>query len=205
MRNAALLAGDIAAGLRAGQAYSAAYARAKRTQGLVDFDDLIRATVRLLDTPGMGDWVRYKLDQITDHILVDEAQDTNAKQWNIIFRLTEEFFSGFGARGRSLRTLFTVGDFKQAIFGFQGTDPYAFEAARIAFERIASESSQELPLSEQRLFSNIALDTSFRSAPAVLRLVDRLVEDIGTETMGLVGAAEPHIAFRKISGRVTLR
>ncbi len=89
---------------------------------MLDFDDLIRLAERLLMTPGMGEWVRYKLDQNTDHILVDEAQDTNEAQWNIVRALTLEYFAGEGASKRH-RTLFTVGDYKQAIFGFQGTDP----------------------------------------------------------------------------------
>ena len=42
----------------------------------------------------MGDWVRYKLDRQVDHVLVDEAQDTNAAQWEIIDALVEEYFSG---------------------------------------------------------------------------------------------------------------
>ena len=42
----------------------------------------------------MGDWVRYKLDRQIDHLLVDEAQDTNAAQWEIIEQLVEEFFTG---------------------------------------------------------------------------------------------------------------
>src|SRR3546814_17222331 len=74
-----------------------------------------------------GEWVRFKLDQRTDHILVDEAQDTNARQWAIILSLAAEFFAGLGAKDDRVRTMFTVGDRKQAIFGFQGTEPAAFE------------------------------------------------------------------------------
>ena len=196
-RSRAALATAIGAGLRAGQAYAAAYARAKQIAGLVDFDDLIRATVRLLDTPGMGDWVRYKLDQSTDHILVDEAQDTNAAQWAIVDRLAEEFFAGAGARGQALRTIFTVGDFKQAIVGFQGTDPREFERARITFALKALQADRE--------FLDLSLDRSFRSAPAVLELVDRLITDLGHEQMGLFTPAERHAAHHHVmSGRVTL-
>ena len=122
MRRTAALVACLAAGLRAGQRFAEAYAEAKRAAGVVDFDDLIRWTENLLSQPGMGEWVRYKLDQATDHILVDEAQDTNTAQWSIVSALSEEFFAGAGAVRRH-RTLFTVGDFKQAIFGFQGTDP----------------------------------------------------------------------------------
>ena len=71
----------------------------------------------------MGDWVRYKLDRQIDHMLIDEAQDTNAAQWEIVERLAEEFFSGRAKPTSARRTFFMVGDFKQAIFGFQGTDP----------------------------------------------------------------------------------
>jgi len=77
LQNGARLAADIAAGLRAGQAFSAAYTHAKRAAGVADFNDLIEWTRGLLRQPGMGDWVRYKLDQVTEHILIDEAQDTN--------------------------------------------------------------------------------------------------------------------------------
>src|SRR5213076_2971790 len=121
---------DMAAGLRAGQAFADAYARAKRAAGVADFDDLIRWARRLLAQPGMGEWVRYKLDQRTDHILVDEAQDTNEAQWDIVRALAEEYFSGSSEAERRVRTLFMVGDFKQAIYGFQGTDPREFDKMR---------------------------------------------------------------------------
>jgi ATP-dependent helicase/nuclease subunit A len=104
IQNAARLARDMAAGLRAGQVFADAYARAKRSAGVADFDDLIRWTRRLLAQPGMGEWVRYKLDQRTDHILVDEAQDTNDAQWDFVRALTEEYFSGSPEAERRVRT-----------------------------------------------------------------------------------------------------
>jgi ATP-dependent helicase/nuclease subunit A len=85
----------------------------------------------------MGEWVRYKLDQVTEHVLIDEAQDTNPQQWAIVSAIVDEFFAGEGTRAEGVRTLFTVGDYKQAIFGFQGTDPIFFRAA---FERFLAMS-----------------------------------------------------------------
>jgi len=197
LRARAALAGLVAAGLRAGQAYARAYVAAKRSAGLVDFDDLIRAAHALLIEPGMGDWVRYKLDQQTDHILVDEAQDTNLRQWEIVAAVAAEFFAGAGARGRRHRTLFTVGDFKQAIFGFQGTDPHAFMAASLGFARRAQEAEQPIV--------SLSLDRSFRSTPPVLALVDRLLDELGHETLGLDAAAPPHLSARSgLAGTVTL-
>ena len=197
VRARAKLAALLAAGLRAGQSYALAYAEAKRSAGLVDFDDLIRSAETLLNTPGMGDWVRYKLDQATDHILVDEAQDTNARQWAIVAALAGEFFAGEGARGGRHRTIFTVGDFKQAIFGFQGTDPAQFEFARIAFSRRAAEANRDV--------HSLSLDKSFRSTPPVLAVVDRLMSELGAEAFGLPEDAPRHLSARShLPGQVTL-
>ncbi|MEO7564798.1 MAG: UvrD-helicase domain-containing protein, partial [Sphingomicrobium sp.] len=123
IQNARALASDMAAGLRAGQAFAAAYARAKRAAGVADFNDLIAWTKRLLKQREMSDWVRFKLDRRIDHLLVDEAQDTNADQWAIITALVEDFYAGSSEGDARWRTLLMVGDFKQAIYGFQGTDP----------------------------------------------------------------------------------
>ncbi|MFN3389373.1 MAG: UvrD-helicase domain-containing protein, partial [Allosphingosinicella sp.] len=210
MRATAALVACLAAGLRAGQAFALDYTAAKRAAGAVDFDDLIRWTEALLLTPGMGDWVRYKLDQTTDHILVDEAQDTNAAQWNIVGALTEEFFSGQGAAGRH-RTLFTVGDFKQAIFGFQGTDPAAFEEARAYFEakaRAVRAAAIDMDLPAREVppdFLDLSMDRSFRSAPPILAAVDTVIAHLGHEAFGLPRAPNPHESHhRGRPGSVTL-
>ncbi|HEY0087015.1 MAG TPA: UvrD-helicase domain-containing protein, partial [Allosphingosinicella sp.] len=196
MRKTADFVACLAAGLRAGQAFAAAYDSAKRAQGVVDFDDLIRRAEELLLTPGMGEWVRFKLDQTTDHILVDEAQDTNGRQWNIVRALASEYFAGEGAPHRR-RTVFTVGDYKQAIFGFQGTDPQSFEVARAWFAREAA--------GVERPFLDLSMDRSFRSSPEILTLVDRVIADLGHEALGLPREPNPHIAHHaKRSGSVTL-
>jgi ATP-dependent helicase/nuclease subunit A len=195
VRRAALVA-TLAAGLRAGQAFARAYADAKRAAGAVDFDDLIDRAEALLLTPGMGDWVRYKLDRRIDHILVDEAQDTNERQWNIVRALAGEFFAGEGA-GPSHRTIFTVGDYKQAIFGFQGTDPESFDAARAWFARAANAIERD--------FLDLSMDRSFRSAPPLLALVDRVIGDLGYEAFGLPRRPNPHQSHHaERPGSVTL-
>ena len=197
LRRRAELAGLLAAGLRAGQAYAAAYAAAKRAQGAVDFDDLIRMATNLLQRPGVGAWIRYKLDRRTDHILVDEGQDTNARQWAIVRALAEEFFVEEPVRERRERTIFAVGDFKQAIFGFQGTDPIFFAAARERFDGAAQEGG--------RVLRRLSLDRSFRSTRTVLAVVDRLIEQIGADRLGLLDAAERHESARgDLPGVVTL-
>ena len=197
MRSRAALGAILAAGLRAGQAYALAYAAAKRRQGVVDFDDLIRLTVALLARRGVGEWIRYKLDRHTDHILVDEGQDTNPSQWEIVKALAEEFFAEAPDEAPIVRTIFSVGDFKQAIFGFQGTDPAAFVLAREHFADAAETGARTL--------RRLSLDRSFRSTPPVLQLVDQLIGQLGQDQLGLYDAAEPHLSAQAhLPGLVTL-
>ncbi len=195
LQQKAALAEDIAHGLHAARRYARAYADAKKAAGLVDFDDLIGKAVALLTEPGMGAWIAYKLDQATDHILVDEAQDTNARQWEIVKALAGEFWAGDGARGDALRTLFTVGDYKQAIFGFQGTDPRYYADAGEDFGARAAAAGREL--------ARLSLDRSFRSTPPVLDVVDALLDELGEDAFGKQ-ALDRHESAKGGAGSVTL-
>jgi ATP-dependent helicase/nuclease subunit A len=139
------------------------YARAKRRRGALDYDDLIVATRHLLESADSAAWVLYKLDGGIDHVLVDEAQDTNPDQWEVIARLTEEFFVGTGAVDRN-RTVFAVGDTKQSIFGFQRADPRKLKEMR--------ETFLDRTRSIERELRQVHLEVSFRSTKAVLDAVD---------------------------------
>lgn len=198
LRTRAAYADLLAAALDVGRDYAASYDRAKRRLGAVDFDDLIRATLELLRQPGMGDWVRYKLDQSTEHILIDEAQDTNPRQWAIIRALADEFFAGLGTHGERARTLFTVGDFKQAIFGFQGTAPEFFAAAEAHFGGLARALEEGPP------FSRLSLTHSFRSTLPVLEFVDAALDLLPEPGLGLMAVREQHASEVKGPGTVTL-
>ena len=134
----------------------------KARLGALDFDDLIHKALDLLGRVGAG-WVLYKLDRGIDHVLVDEAQDTNPEQWAILRAITQEFAAGEGARIGS-RTRFAVGDPKQSIYGFQGAEPREFALTRASW--IAESRSAGLT------FEDVPLTLSFRSTGLVLRAVD---------------------------------
>ena len=102
----------------------ARYRAEKTRRGLLDYDDLIDKALHLLAEP-RAQWVHYKLDLGIDHVLIDEAQDTSDRQWQIVQRLTAEFTTGEGAREIN-RSMFAVGDEKQSIFSFQGAEPEQF-------------------------------------------------------------------------------
>ncbi|MGO4837831.1 UvrD-helicase domain-containing protein, partial [Rhizobiaceae sp. 2RAB30] len=146
----------------------ARYERLKNARGFLDFNDLIMRTVRLLARRDAGPWVQYKLDQGIDHILIDEAQDTSPHQWEVVRRLAEEFFAGYGSREGVRRTVFAVGDEKQSIYSFQGADPDAFAESGHAF-------SGKVRAAEGN-FEQVRLTWSFRSTGDVLAAVDRVFE-----------------------------
>ncbi|MEJ2410194.1 MAG: double-strand break repair helicase AddA, partial [Novosphingobium sp.] len=183
------LAERLVPALRLGRAFALAWDEAKQREGLIDFDDQIRRAADLLGRKDQADWIRYKLDRRFDHILVDEAQDTNAAQWDIIFAMAEEFWAGLGQRGDAMRTLFVVGDYKQAIFRFQGTSPENFRRAADRVRRemlLAAENAEMLRSNERaRKLIELGLDRSFRTAQHVLDFVDRAIAGIGPASFGL--------------------
>ncbi|AKH41759.1 ATP-dependent helicase/nuclease subunit A [Altererythrobacter atlanticus] len=193
--------------LTVGRRFALAWDDAKQREGLVDFDDLIRRAAALLADGGLGPWIRYKLDRQIDHILVDEAQDTNEAQWSIIRALTDDFFAGEGQRDGKLRTIFVVGDYKQAIFRFQGTSPENFQRARERFRKaMADRAAAARQLRENldaRELVELGLGRSYRTAQSVLQFVDRSIEAIGYREFGLDNAPDPHIGDDR-PGLVTL-
>lgn len=158
------------------------YEKLKKELSLLDYDDLILKTVELLKNPGCH-WVLYKLDGGLDHILVDEAQDTNPAQWQVIRSLAEEFYAN-AATETCNRTLFVVGDGKQSIYSFQGADPAVFTQMQQDLRRFASNSGKK--------WEDIDLNVSFRSTPEILSTVDAVFS-----TMPLSSVALEHHAFRK--------
>ena len=169
------------------------YETAKAARGWLDFDDLISRAKGLLTDPSVAAWVLFRLDGGIDHILVDEAQDTSPDQWQVIKLLTAEFTAGEGTR-KGGRTLFVVGDKKQSIYSFQGADIAAFDENLDQFSSKFRASGQQ--------FQSLKLEYSFRSSPAILRLVD---ETFGARFPAALGDAVLHHAYRdEMPGRVDL-
>jgi ATP-dependent helicase/nuclease subunit A len=149
-------------------AAAANYRREKDERGLLDYDDLIDKTLAMLNKVSAG-WVHYKLDRGVDHVLIDEAQDTSPRQWDIVEHIIEEFAAGKGAREGALRTMFAVGDEKQSIFSFQGAAPHEFAERRQRFGARFSAAGLA--------FETISFTYSFRSGPAILQSVDHVFRD----------------------------
>ncbi|HYA05573.1 MAG TPA: double-strand break repair helicase AddA, partial [Xanthobacteraceae bacterium] len=162
------------------------YAAEKQRRGLVDYDDLINKARDLLRNTEAA-WVHYKLDLGIDHLLIDEAQDTSTKQWEIVQRLVAEFTAGAGARPGT-RTIFVVGDEKQSIFSFQNAAPREFGEMRKYFQKRHDDSGLA--------FEYRQLEHSFRSCESVLSAVDIAFKTIAASvTSDAQGGIPPHIAL----------
>ncbi|MCK5511189.1 MAG: UvrD-helicase domain-containing protein, partial [Thermodesulfovibrionia bacterium] len=145
------------------------YSNKKVVNGTLDFSDLEYIAYKLL-TENL-DWanILFAFDEKTDHILVDEFQDTNSFQWAIIDKLTEEWRSGLGAkREEGIRpTIFLVGDEKQSIYYFRGANVEIFQNAK---EKLKGWLGNEFHYEEAR--------ENFRSLPAVVDFTNHVFSRI---------------------------
>jgi ATP-dependent exoDNAse (exonuclease V) beta subunit len=121
-----------------------AYQAYKTSLGVIDFVDQETEALKLL----RDETVRAYLREEIDLVLVDEFQDTSPIQLAIFLELSK-------VAPRSI----WVGDPKQAIYGFRGTDPALMDAA------VASLLKGRSPET---------LDRSYRSRPSLVRLTSDL-------------------------------
>ncbi|MGY1410786.1 UvrD-helicase domain-containing protein [Luteimonas sp. A611] len=155
-------------------------ARAKRQQRVQTYDDLIDRVADAIDGPHAAALVERLRAQYAV-ALVDEFQDTDARQWRI-------FDHVFGAASATLHgqapALFVIGDPKQAIYGFRGGDVETYLAAR--------DTAREAP----------PLSSNFRSRPSVLRAVSTLYAQAqaASDTDDKVPPPfiDPRIGFREV-------
>ena len=133
------------------------FQRLKQERRVLDFTDLEWRAYQLLTQSQHAAWIQYKLDHRIQHLLIDEFQDTNPTQWHLLLPLLEEL----AAHHQTHKSVFVVGDHKQSIYGFRRADPHLFS---IAQHWIESRLAGEVIESHQ----------SFRSAPAIIELMNRL-------------------------------
>jgi exodeoxyribonuclease V beta subunit len=140
----------------------------KRERGLTGFDDLVERVHAALSSEH-GDRLAEALRQDYPAALVDEFQDTDAKQWSIFRRV----YVGEHAAPRP--ALFLIGDPKQAIYRFRGGDVHTYhEAGRDA------ESTR-------------TLDRNFRSRPRMIEAVATVFAEGGEFPFGDDETRYPHV------------
>ena len=147
---------------------TAHYQELKAAAGALDFGDLLAKARALIRS---NDDVREHLQRKFARIFVDEFQDTDPIQADIVLLLAG------GVPGK----LFIVGDPKQAIYRFRGTDVGTYWRVRDELERQGGRTLQ--------------LTTSYRSVPSIQRFVNaafgrHMIANRATLQAGYVPLAE---------------
>ena len=93
------------------------YAQRKDERGVLDYNDLEHKALQLLHLPEIAEEVQNKYR----YVFVDEYQDVNPVQEALISRLAKN-------------ELFLVGDVKQSIYGFRGSQSKFFVQTQTRFE-----------------------------------------------------------------------
>ena len=137
--------------------FEESYGARTRRAGRMTFQDVSDLLARHVEE---GEWIAtagYRLDTSLDHWLLDEFQDTSRIQWKILSAFIDEVLQD-DSGGRSL---FYVGDTKQAIYSWRGGDPELFFEIRDHYN-----GGGEQKIHEDKL------DLSYRSAPAIVEVVN---------------------------------
>jgi ATP-dependent exoDNAse (exonuclease V) beta subunit len=131
------------------------YQELKEERGLLDFVDLEERTLALLQRPEVATIVSEEFDLL----VVDEFQDTNPIQLALFLRLAQLVRHG----------AIWVGDVKQAIYGFRGSDPALMDAV----------------IARTRGKSREILDTTYRARPELVQIFNELFIPAFQSELGL--------------------
>ena len=103
------------------KAFEERFLAEKQARGILEYNDIRAMLYRLLNNPdGSPSPLAIELSSQYDAVYIDEYQDVDLLQ--------DSIFASIGGNRR-----FMVGDIKQSIYGFRGSDPSIFAAYRRAF------------------------------------------------------------------------
>ncbi|MEO5596499.1 MAG: exodeoxyribonuclease V subunit beta [Lysobacteraceae bacterium] len=142
----------------------------KQRQQVQSFDDLINDLHAALD----GDHAKQLINALRARYavaLVDEFQDTDARQWSIFRRVFGSDDAQTGIDAVSTHALFLIGDPKQAIYRFRGGDVHTYLDAAATVETD----------------NRYALRRNFRSRPLLLDAVNALYANAGASAFSEAG------------------
>jgi len=133
----------------------------KNRRRIFDFSDVTNRLARTSHKQKFSQIV-HRIDADTQHLLLDEFQDTSPNQWLVLKPFAKRI-----VKDNTISTsFFCVGDVKQAIYGWRGGVAEIFDA-------IESDIGD---LDEEHL------DKSFRSCPPVIDTVNEVFASIASNT-----------------------
>lgn len=133
----------------------------KRTNNLLDFDDLEAKFLELLDMPAVREDIRSSVK----YLFVDEFQDSNPIQLEIFKKLSDL------VQVKS----YWVGDRKQAIYGFRGSDStLTTNLLKLFPAPVPGQTSGFVPNADG--CTSQLIDTSYRSVRSLVELANEVFE-----------------------------
>jgi len=123
------------------------YVEYKKARGLIDFNDMENIALNLLSLES----VRKDISENLDLLVVDEFQDTNPMQLALFLKL-----------GELAKETIWVGDPKQTIFAFRGSDP-----------ELMQQVIRQIPEANRE-----TLSTSYRTLPEIVNFNNALFENV---------------------------
>jgi len=153
----------------------AVYAQGTRNRGLLTFDDIPRLIAGL--DASVRQNIEYRFDSRFSHWALDEFQDTSHTQWAAIRNLIDEVIQS----DEDERSIFIVGDMKQAIYGWRGGDV-------AIFEREADSGH----------YAMADLNTTYRYCPQIADLVNRVFDGERIEALLKPAAREAGQKWRRL-------
>jgi len=135
------------------RAYETVYSANTRRRGLMTFSDIPNLISALDSSIRMN--IEYRFDTRFRHWALDEFQDTSHAQWNAVRELVDEVIQSSDDE----RSIFIVGDVKQAIYGWRGGDVAIFNGQ-----------------ADSGLYELHDLSLSYRYAPEIAALVNLIFD-----------------------------
>ncbi|MCX8083142.1 MAG: UvrD-helicase domain-containing protein [bacterium] len=137
----------------------------KRELSALDFNDLEIMTYNILNESPDALTILEDFDEKNNFIFVDEFQDTNLVQWKIIYKLVEDWISGYTAKTETGKPygIFLVGDRKQSIYKFRGAEGKVFDEAKKVLN---------IYCTEKKLLYN------HRSTPQIISFINNVFDGI---------------------------
>lgn len=134
--------------------FIANYANLKHDNNVIDFSDLERMMLDILDVPE----ILENFHNNYKYIFVDEYQDINPMQNELIEKLLSKSSN-----------LFLVGDVKQSIYGFRQSTPELFVAEYKNYK------------SNPQVGTSFDMNINFRSSPKILKFNNEIFSNLMTE------------------------
>lgn len=159
------------------------YQTLKREAGRITFHDVARYLRDYLNgnSPISLETWTYRTGSEVWHLLLDEFQDTSVLQWQVLEGLAQRICRD------SKGTFFCVGDVKQSIYAWRGSEPGIFNHLESSLPEIHPQP----------------LDTSWRSSPVIIEVVNRFFQGLAQSSQFGVNREIWHSAIQHWCSRFT--